>query len=140
MELPQAIFWEKYAKFWEQQVEYCKRLEEQQAERIWRLEEFNKNATAEAKAKTWSWLHRKQTSGHKDQECHNLVDQGSRSPYKDSDICNKMVQVSLPTSDVNSFKDCEILFEASTKDNYFETNPELGRKFVKHAKLMIQVS
>lgn len=48
--------------------------------------------------------------------------------------------MTLPTSDVNSFKDCESLFEASTKDNYFETNPELGRKSVKHAKLVIQVS
>lgn len=34
----------------------------------------------------------------------------------------------------------ESLFEDSTKDNSFETNPELRRSFVKHAELMIHVS
>lgn len=37
-------------------------------------------------------------------------------------------------------EDGESLFQDSTKDNYFGTNPELGRKIVKHAELMIHVS
>lgn len=49
------------------------------------------------------------------EKCQNLVDKGSRSPLKDSDICNKMVQKSLPASDVKSFKDGEFRQTGSWK-------------------------
>lgn len=55
------------------------------------------------------------TTAREAQKCENLVDKGSCSPFKDSDICNKMVQISLPTSDVKSFKDGELRQTGSWK-------------------------
>lgn len=46
-------------------------------------------------------------TARKDQKCQNLVDKGFCSPFKESYICNKMVQMSLRASDVKSINDGE---------------------------------
>lgn len=56
----------------------------------------------------------------------------------------KRLAKAIKSEDIRNLRelqeDGESLFEDSTKDNYFGTNPELGRKIVKHAELMIHVS
>lgn len=56
----------------------------------------------------------------------------------------KRLAKAIKSEDIRNLRelqeDGESLFEDSTKDNYFGTNSELGRKIVKHAELMIHVS